>query len=199
MPYQTAAEIRAAVPSLASEEKFSDETLEALVAEFEEIAEEYRGVAYESREATATKVIGPGGATALQLAWVKVTAITSVTVTAPAAGGTPTTLTSTAYSFDSDLGVLVVPGGLTAGSKVVVVYTHGEGAPNNTLIRACRQYVRSCALADQSNVPRDVIGQSFEGNYTRYSTPDKDAGRPTGYLDVDRLLNSLPDHRHGIA
>ena len=44
-----------------------------------------------------------------------------------------------------------------------------------------------------------VIGQSFEGTYTRFSTPDWNAGRPTGYLEVDRLLNSLPDYRFGFA
>lgn len=61
--------------------------------------------------------------------------------------------------------------------------------------RACAEYVRASVLADRSGVPRDVIGQSFEGTYTRYSTPDKAAGRPTGYLDIDRLLNMLEDRR----
>ena len=74
-----------------------------------------------------------------------------------------------------------------------------SGARPAAVLRACRLYVRSCALSDQSSIPRDVLGQSFEGTYTRYSTPDWDAGRPTGYLDVDRLLNTLDDYRTGFA
>jgi hypothetical protein len=86
-----------------------------------------------------------------------------------------------------------------AVADVVVAYDHGYDQPPPLVLRACRQYVRSCALADLSGMPRDVIGQSIDGGYTRYSTPDKAAGRPTGYLEVDRLLNSLPDLRAGVA
>lgn len=77
----------------------------------------------------------------------------------------------------------------TASATVTLTIEHP------IIVDACRQYVRSCALAGRSGVPRDVISQNVEGTVNRFSTPDKNAGRPTGYLDVDRLLNSLPDFR----
>jgi hypothetical protein len=48
---------------------------------------------------------------------------------------------------------------------------------------------------DRSSVPRDIIATSADGMSTRYSTPDWGAGRATGYLEIDRLLNTLPDYR----
>lgn len=261
-PYLTAAQIRAAEPDLADVAKFPDTLLAQYVASFEEIAENYRGVAFTPRTAADTHFVRRDGTTALPLRWAQVRSITSVTVTAPMAGGTSTTLTATDYTYEPSVGALHYPSGFAAGVKVVVVYAHGHGyrtladavttsadatvtsatggfvdgdvglpisgtgiptgsriaavnsstsveltanatasatvtatIANETLNDACRQYVRACAFARRSGVPRDVISQNVEGMTTRFSTPDKDAGRPTGYLDVDRLLNSLHDFR----
>jgi hypothetical protein len=46
------------------------------------------------------------------------------------------------------------------------------------------------AFADRSGQSRDVIAQSFDGSMTRYSTPSLQGKRPTGFLEIDRLLNS---------
>lgn len=69
-----------------------------------------------------------------------------------------------------------------------------------TLKRACTTYVEAVANSTRSGTSRDVIAQSIDGSWTRYSTPDWTAGRPSGWTEVDRLLNSLPDYRlPGIA
>lgn len=72
--------------------------------------------------------------------------------------------------------------------------------PPETILDACAEYVVSVVRNRSVGTSRDVIAQSFDGGVTRYSTPDWRAGRPTGYLEVDRLLNSMPDYRiPGIA
>ncbi len=72
--------------------------------------------------------------------------------------------------------------------------------PPETILDACAEYVAAVSRSRSAGSTRDVIAQTFDGGLTRYSTPDWGAGRPTGYLEVDRLLNSLPDYRlPGIA
>lgn len=89
--------------------------------------------------------------------------------------------------------------GWAVGEAVTIAYEYGLSEPPPALQRACREYVRAVLLRETSGVDRDVISQSFEGMVTRYSTPDASAGRPTGYVEIDRLLNSLPDHRVPIV
>lgn len=200
MAYRTAAQVRAAWANnpawseVADTTKWPDSTLERYVASFEEIAEDYRGVAYEPRTATDTEFVHFATST-IRLSWPKVRSITSVTVTAPAVGGSAVVLSADQYTVDTLSGILHYPSGFAGGSRVVVVYSHGEDAPSDTLLEACLEYVRSRAMQGRAGTPRDAISQSVEGLTTRFSTPDKAAGRPTGYLDVDRLLNSLPDFR----
>lgn len=75
-----------------------------------------------------------------------------------------------------------------------------HATPPATWVRACTEYVISVLRATASGQSRDVIAQTFDGGMTRYSTPDVAAGRPSGFLEVDRLLNSLPDYRlPGVA
>lgn len=199
MAYQTAAEIRTAVPDLADTTKFPSATLERYVASFEEIVEDYRGVAFSPRTGESFTTIVAAYTRALSLPWPRIRSITSVTVTAPAVGGTATVIDSADYAYDPVLGALIYPAGFSEGSKAVVVFAHGYDAPPDTLVEATLEYVRSRALQGRSGVPRDVISQNVEGLTTRFSTPDKAAGRPTGYLDVDRMLNALPAGRIGIS
>ncbi len=126
--------------------------------------------------------------------------------------GSATVTSATGLFTSSDIGTPITGIGIPAGSLVAsvnsatsIVITElatatGTGIvftlADPLLVDACRQYVRATALASRSGVPRDVISQNIEGITTRFSTPDKHARRPTGYLDVDRLLNSLPNYRH---
>ena len=194
MAYLTAAAVRTAVPTLANSRDYPDAILERAVASFEEIAEDYRGVAFVPRTATETFVLDDAR-TSLWLSRARVRSITSVTVTAPAVGGSAVVVSASLYTVDTDSGVLHYPTGFPDGAKVVVVYSHGYDELPDTVTEACLDYVRSRALVSTTSVPRDAISTSVEGMTTRFSTPDKAAGRPTGYLDVDRLLNSLPDFR----
>lgn len=134
-PYLTPAELRERSTHLAGQAGEDDALLERIVAEFEAIAEGYRGVAFTDR--------GQG---------------------------------------EDDY-----PG---------LVYE----TPPETILRACAEYVTHVVTSQRSGTSRDVIAQSIEGTWTRYGTPDWSAGRPTGWNEVDRLLNSLPDYRcPGVA
>jgi hypothetical protein len=187
----TAAELRAAVTTLADVGKYPDPALDDLVAEFEEVAEDFRGVAFTPRTAVETQNIDPY-TTVITLNHPKVRSITSIV-----ADGN--TLDAATYkrterdTIESSTGFL--GGTAFVTMSVVITYDHGYDSPPKRLLRACREYVRICAVADRSNVPRDIISTSADGMSTRYSTPDIGAGRPTGYIEVDRLLNSLPDYR----
>lgn len=186
-PYLTAAEVRDRARSLPSD--ITDAEIESLVSEFEEIAERYRGVAFTPRSYTET--ISAPGSTVI-LTRYPLRSVTSFTVDGDA--GTVADLT-----VDAQLGT-IYGGGWASATPLVVVYSYGLDEPPAVLLRACTEYVAAVARADRSGQSRDVISQSFDGGFTRYSTPSWGDGRPTGFLEVDRLLNSLPDYRvPGIA
>ncbi len=58
------------------------------------------------------------------------------------------------------------------------------------LIAAATEYVLCVLTARSSGASRNTLAESTETGTTRYSTPDWAAGRPTGFLEVDRLLNT---------
>lgn len=131
-PYLSPDELRARSQRLASE---PDEVLERVVAEFEFVAEGYRGCQFTDRDQVA-------------------------------------------------------------GDYPGLIYT----TPPEVILRACAEYVLCVVTSQASGTSRDVIAQSMDGSWTRYSTPDWAAGRPTGWTEVDRLLNSMPDYRvPGVA
>lgn len=197
-PYTTAANVRSLVRPLADEDIYTDALLEAYISEFEAVAENYRGVAFTPR--SATERLSLLDASFLQLNWPRVRSITSITIDG-------TTQTTDQYQLDDYGRVigLLSSGPNPYGSWATVTYSHGYDAPPSLpygplVIRACVQYVRGSALRDQSDLNRDVISFSDGGMTYRYSTPDKSSGRPTGFIEVDRLLNSLPDYRTvGVA
>lgn len=195
MPYMTVDDLREAVPALNDDGKYPDALLAGYITEFEEIAEDYRGVAYIPRTATETLTV-PQTGTIIQLRHIRVRAITSVTIDG-------TLIDASSYSY-TDHGTIqsrvgFLGRGLYPQATAVIVYSHGYDSPTQSLLRGCREYVRIAAVADRSAVPRDIIATSADGMTTRFSTPDKRAGRPTGYLDIDRLLNAQPDERMGFA
>jgi hypothetical protein len=93
------------------------------------------------------------------------------------------------------------PGRIHIGhrGRFTVAFRHGMTSTPSLLLDACTEYVLCTLQARSSGVSRNTLSIATEAGTTRYSTPDWHAGRPTGWLDVDRLLNSLPDERVGLA
>lgn len=185
MAYVTADEVRERSSSLPS--AVTDADIERCVVEFKEIAERYRGVAYEPTEVTETVVRPHDGL--LLLSWPKVRSITSLTA------DDVVLVDGTDWTLDATSAAVYYYGGYAGFSSTVVVYEHGYDEPPALLVRACVEYVQRTLSADNAGTSRDIISQTYDGGFTRYSTPDWDAGRPTGWLEVDRLLNSLEDER----
>ena len=187
MAYLTAAQVRSRVPALQNTTGFSDAEIDRLVAEFEEIAERFRGVAFTPRNRTQS--FHRPDRTIL-LGTQPLRSVTSYTVDGVA---------GTLADLQIDLAVGKITGPWYNATTVAVTYSHGLDAPPANLLRACAEYCRAVAFSDRSGQGRDVISQSFDGGVTRYSTPDFARGRPTGYLEVDRLLTSLRDYRIAVA
>ena len=77
-------------------------------------------------------------------------------------------------------------------------FRHGLTSTPAALLDACTEYVLCTARSRASGVSRNTLSEATDAGTTRYSTPDWAAGRPTGWLEVDRLLNSLPDYRISV-
>jgi len=181
MPLPTPAEI---ISRYGAQIGLDEQRIEDLTQEFAEIARKYTGAAIEPQTVTETLHARHHRT---QLSNYPVTAITAVTI-----DDDPVDVAM--ISFDS-AGMLYLP----ADGTVEVTYTHGEDTPE-VARRACVEYIRAVALSERSGTSRDVISQSFDGGFTRYSTPNWEQGRPTGFLEVDRLLASLPNrHIPGIG
>lgn len=187
MAYISADDLRTRVSSL-DDTTIEDEWLEDLVEEFEDIAERYLGVAYESR--TETETFDLCRSSTVVLKWAKVTAVSAITLDAVA-------VDADSYTFTDGYSIRFT---YPKTGVLSITYTHGESAPSKPILRACREYVRACALADRSRVPRDAFAVDVDGLNYRLSTPDFAANRPTGFIEVDRLLNSVPSYRvPGVA
>lgn len=179
VPYLTADEVRARQPAVDAD----DGTIEGLVAEFEDLAERYRGVAFTPREATAVCRAVRG---VVELPDVMIREITTIT----AAGASVTW-------DDDDLDEARGRLGLSRSDKLTIAYEHGLDAPPEGLLAACAAFVRRRVKLDASGTSRDVLSQNFDGGTTRYSTPSWEDGRPTGFLDIDAALNAVRDYRIG--
>lgn len=198
-PYVEPVDVRGRVDALRDTEDFPDSMLADLISEFEEIAESYRGVAYTPRERTETQELYSIRSDMVEfrrdrhrvfLKWPEVREVSSLSVELY---GVTTVVDLATLRIDGHAGSVDL--GADFEGTATFVYKHGLDAPSSMLKRCCRVYVRAAVLADQTGLPRDVIVSTFEGMTNRFSTPDWDKGRPTGYLDVDRLLNTLKDYR----
>lgn len=174
--WRTPEQIRTTRPNV---EGTPDEVLAGLVAEFEELAERYIGVAFIPR---TTTYVGSPVDGVLELPHLQVREISSC---------------------EDDAGSTVPYGTLhtargavevSTSARLTVEFEHGYDAPTARLAAACDRWVERMVVADRSGTSRDVLSQAFEGGTTRYSTPDWDAGRPTGFLAVDEALNAARSH-----
>lgn len=185
MAYLTAAELQDRRPSLAYQDTAD---LDDLCAQFALIVEGYVGRSYAVGTVTMTRWV-EGGVGSVAAAG-PVASITAATLDGVAVVATMRTSGSVIY-FDPAVG----------GTGVLsVVYSVSGGAPAD-LLEACAEYVERSIVSRESGTSRDILGQSIDGSYVRYSSPDIKAGRPTGWSDVDRLLNTLRarDYVPGIA
>lgn len=171
--------------------KYQVDQLDELRVEFEDIAERFTGRAWVPR--FASEVHPPTTLRPLILNHQDPRLILS------AVDATNTAVDTSTWGFDP-LGRVTFANDPTWSGQIILTlqttirYTHGADHPPAQLVQACKDYVRSKALErfGGNRVGRDVLSQTDGSGFsTRYSTPDWDAGRPTGLLDVDRTLNGL--------
>lgn len=175
--YLTAAQAKARNTRL---KDYTDAEIDAKIASFEAVAESFLGYACTAR--TATETLDVDRTTRdLQVSYGPVTAITSVTVNG-------TLKAATDYRRRPGGIIRLTYGAWTINVDIVVAYGYGLATTPPLVLDACVEYVDSVLRSERSGTSRDVISQSFDGGITRYSTPDITAGRPTGWLEVDRLL-----------
>lgn len=167
--------------------KLAQGAVEGQVRSFEEIAEDYRGVAYTPREVVETHHVV--AADRVLLHHVRVREVVSVTLDG-------STVAASRWTLDAAAGVLRFNGQISG--EVVVEYAHGYDEPPSWLLDACTEYVVAALTARASGQSRNTLSVADASGTTRYSTPNKAEGRPTGWLEVDRLLNTA-DERVGIA
>jgi len=187
MAYLTAAQIRDQAPDIANTDLYPDAVLTRFESVFEGIAERARGVAFITR--TASETVTLDNESILHTQWPEIQSVSSVSITL---FGSTVSLPLTQIQVQStgDIDLCATFSGMAS-----VTYVHGLTTTPDPILDACAEYVRSRAIAWKAGNIRDVIAQAFDGGTTRYSTPDWDAGRFTGLLDVDALINSVRDYR----
>jgi hypothetical protein len=196
MPYPALADVRDSFSAMGSVDKIPDALIERHLANFRDIAEEYRGVAFEpTRTTTFTHDAQWTSPTrAITLKWAAVSAITAITVDGVAQ------VVDEDYTVDRGVfghWTLNRWGGFSG--LLSVTYVHGIETPG-LIWEADIEYVRAASMRTKSNVPRDLPNQPMNGGTTTYAMPNWAEGAPTGYTEVDRLLNSVTDRRlPGIA
>lgn len=179
--YLTAAQVRDRQPRVEA----SDAEIGRLVTEFERIAERYRGVGFTTREATH---VGKPRRGVLELPHVQILSIVSVEDS-----DSNTVVFDATEDLDAARGCMFV----NNNGWITVAYTHGIATTPEGILSACAAYVMRRVANAASGTSRDVLSQNFDGGTTRYSTPNWDEGRPTGYLDIDAALNAEQDYRFG--
>lgn len=176
-PLLSAAEVKALEPRLVNEQ---DAKINRLVAVFEGIVADYRGVSYRPRRNTYTGTPRDGW---LELPHVEVTEIVELV--------DEDDNEVTHLRLDSQRGRIRV----RSLGPLSCTYTHGLAEPSDLVAGACAEFVMRRIVADNSGTSRDVLSQNFDGGTTRYSTPDPANGRPTGFLQIDADLNLERDRR----
>lgn len=170
--------------------KYPPERIAELRAEFEDIAERWTGQAWVPRFARETLY----GSLLSRMAPRALVSVVDYYSTVVDSTGW---LLQPSGQVSSGFGTYT----LNAGTAPYTVgYTHGGDRPPADLIAACKTYIRAKLLEDGNRIGKDTLSFADpSGGTTRYSTPDWNAGRPTGLLDVDRVLCSLGAPLPGVA
>lgn len=188
-PLLTPDDLRA-IEILNNPDRFGDDFLAELVAEFEGIVERYRGIAVVSRTDTV-KVPGTPLCELVIPGKMEVTAVADVSID----GGDeidPDDITVWSN------GILERTAGWS-GTQVTLDVTHGytDATRPAGALRACREFVRAKAKESAGEGPRNVSGytDADSGYSYRVLTAAWDQGRPTGLSSFDDFVNSLDDLR----
>ena len=188
-PLRPAAQVRARRPRRLK--PTDDDAIDLYGGEFGEIAEDYLGVACPPRESTYTGKARNGW---VDLPDVQVTACTVVD---------ENDVTVAVDEIDTARGRVQI----AASGTVTATYTHGIGVAATDVdpaeadalyLSACALYVERMVTADGSGAGRDTLLTITDAGTTRYSTPNKAEGRPTGFLQVDNYLNALHSYRRRV-
>jgi hypothetical protein len=186
-PYLSADDVQERKPKSRRLQEARTEDITRLIAEFEELAEGYLGAAFRVRHVTGEEVRLRGGVG--MLAHYRPAAVTLTTV--------PTTIGVVGTAVTA---TVAVTGRITRASwsevNVTADYDHGFAAPTETVLRACALYVEASLNRDESAIPKDAFSYSTQNSESyRISSPDWSAGRPSGFIAVDLLLNSTTSYR----
>ncbi len=190
MAYLTASQVRDRQRQrVGNVSAFSDAVIDEAVAAFEALIERYRGVAYTPRTVTEFHADGTHGAV-LVLSWPFVRGVPTITRDGVAV--------TDGFTLDAAAGIIY---GFARRGHLSVTYSHGLTAPPAEVLRLCALYAAlEVKAADAATVDNAFAVISPDGGTERRSTADWDAGRPTGWLSVDRGLNALVDYRStGLA
>lgn len=178
MAYITAANAKAEQASLAD---FSDAQVNAAVAEFEAIAERYCRTKFGTRSVTFTVSARPLPSS-LQLPDTNVSSVTATT------DGTSVDMSNVVVNGTAGT-LRNLPWAGTTPTAVVISYTAGTSTVPTLLASGAAEYAARTLNSRASGTSRDVRWQSPDGAVS-FVTPDWNRGRPTGWTEVDRALNT---------
>lgn len=178
-PYLTAATVRERCPNRLN--NVADAVLVRWVSIFEDRAEKYLGTAHRVRTATYTGYASDG--------WLELPHRNVSSVTVVDEDNASVTVERTDAARGRVLVRVYLAGPLTAS------YSHGYATPDETLLQACAMFVERSCVADKTGQTRDALKFNPETGTVQYSTANEAQGRPTGFYDVDALLNSMRDER----
>lgn len=172
---------------------------------FEEKAESYCGVAFVPRYARQTAV--GNGLTSILLPTIgnvtpRLRTLLSASAVDTAGVATPFTLTNWRFT---DYGQITSDGDVFTRSvngerNLIFEHEHGLDAPPFDIAQACSEFVAAKVLQSTNRHARDLLSETNPSGISQHwSTPDPDAGRPTGLLDCDAALNNYGRRAPAVA
>lgn len=187
MAYLTPAQIRDRHPDLPSS-KYSDQLLTDLEEEFRTKLERFRGVAYSPTTSVEHHTIRCGARKILTGRRL-VTSVTSLVIDG-------TAYTGGFKSAGLAAGLLEAREPLPGGEGVLTI-VHGFASTPAAVKRACGLYVwREAKAQANPNTGNSYLTTNPDlGIVERSSTASWTGDRPTGWLDVDRIVIGLEDFR----
>lgn len=188
MAYPTAAQAKERLTALA---EWSDTDVTAKVAEWAQIVVDYCGIAGETTAFTYT-VTPDRWATELILPHQRILTVTSITTDGDA-------VDAASYTVRKREGIIFRPGGWVAMVDHVVVGTYGYSTTPGPLYQGACEYALATLRQNASGTSREIASQSVDGGWVNFRTPDWEGGRPTGWIEADRLLNEFRPQKYAVG